>query len=306
MIGTVGESLVDIVNGKERIGGCPFNVALAASRLGAPVTFFGKISKDNYGLMLLERMIDNGVLFDPQLCNAPQPTLCSRAVVDAEGKASYVFDYEGTAACNITEDELFTAFCNETDIDMILIGSISLVMEPGCNAIMPAIRRLQKRPVLFLDPNVRPSLIKDPDAYRKMILDLAGECELVRVSDEDLAYLFPGITTADAESRMRKACRGSLIVTKGSQGSTWYAEDFSVDAPCFNPGMIVDTIGCGDTFDGAVIAWLERNGFIRNIKGLSREDVEKVLDYASKAAGLNCLFEGCEPPRRVGNAEDLE
>ena len=91
MIGTIGESLVDIVNGKERIGGSPYNVALAASRLGAPVTFFGKISADEHGRRLLERMIDNGVLFDPQMCNAPEPTLCSKTVLDKEGKASYEF-----------------------------------------------------------------------------------------------------------------------------------------------------------------------------------------------------------------------
>ena len=306
MIGTVGESLVDIVKGKERLGGCPYNVALAASRLGAPVTFFGKISKDKYGLMLLEHMIDNGVLFDPQMCNAEEPTLCSKAVLDSEGKASYVFDYQGTAACSFTKEELYASFCNETDIDMLLIGSISLVMEPGCKAIMPAIRKMKRRPVLFLDPNVRPSLIKDPDAYRKMILDLAGECELVRVSDEDLGYLLPGLSTAEAELKMRKACRGSLIITRGSHGSTWFSKGFSVDTPCFNAGKIVDTIGCGDTFDGAVIAWLSRNGLINGIASLTRQDVRKMMDYASKAAGLNCLSEGCNPPRRVGNADDLE
>ena len=306
MIGTIGESLVDIVNGKERIGGSPYNVALAASRLGAPVTFFGKISADERGRRLLERMIDNGVLSDPQMCNAEEPTLCSKAVLDKEGKASYVFDYEGTAACSFTKEELYTSLCTESDIDMLLIGSISLVMEPGCKAIMPAIRKMKRRPVLFLDPNVRPSLIKDPAAYRKMIMDLAGECELVRVSDEDLAYLLPGISTAEAELKMRKACRGCLIVTRGAYGSTWYSKGFSVDTPCFNAGKIVDTIGCGDTFDGAVMAWLERNGLINSIASLTKQDVQKMMDYASKAAGLNCLFEGCEPPRRVGNADDLE
>ena len=139
-----------------------------------------------------------------------------------------------------------------------------------------------------------------------MILDLAGECDLVKVSDEDLAYLLPGISTAEAEVKMRKACRGSLIVTRGVHGSTWFSKGFYVDAPCFSAGRIVDTIGCGDTFDGAVIAWLERNGLINGIATLTRDDVRKMMEYASKAAGLNCLFEGCEPPRRVGNADDLE
>lgn len=307
MIGTIGESLIDIFDGRQRIGGCPFNVAVAASRMGAPVSFFGKISSDNYGLEILERMIDNGVLFDPQLCNAQESTLCSRAVIDGEGKASYVFDYKGTAACSMTEEELSRALAVEGDIDMLFVGSISLVMEPGCNAIMPAVRKHPDHPVLFLDPNVRPSMVADPQAYRSMILSLAGECGLVRVSEEDLDFLIPSVPRAEAEERLLQLCGGSLIVTRGAEGSTWYQKGkFRVDRPCFNAGKVVDTIGCGDTFDGAVIAWLERNGMIRKIAELGREQVERMLEYASKASALNCLHEGCEPPRRVGNGDDLE
>jgi len=339
MIGTIGESLIDIFDGKERIGGCPFNVALAASRMGAPVTFFGKVSSDDHGMSILERMIDNGVLFDPQLCNAPEPTLCSKAVIDDEGKATYVFDYKGTAACNLTEEELSKALDVEGDIDMLFIGSISLVMEPGCNAIMPVVRKREDHPAVFMDPNVRPSMVADPEAYRKMILDIAGECALVRVSEEDLDFLIPSVPREEAESRLLQLCGGSLIVTRGAEGSTWYqkgnkgnkgdkgnegnegnkgnegdkgnkgkksAEDFRVDMPCCKVDRLVDTIGCGDTFDGAVIAWLERYGMIGKIDGLTEEQVEKMLAYASKASALNCLHEGCEPPRRVGIGDDLE
>ena len=324
MIGAIGESLIDIFDGKERIGGCPFNVALAASRMGAPVTFFGKVSTDGYGMSILERMIDNGVLFDPQLCNAPEPTLCSRAVIDDEGKATYVFDYKGTAACNMTENELSKALDVEGDIDMVFIGSIALVMEPICNVIMPVLRKREVFPVLFLDPNVRPSMVADPEAYRKMILDIAGECALVRVSEEDLDFLIPSVPKEEAESRLLQLCGGSLIVTRGSEGSTWYqkgdkgkkgdkggmvdknAEDFRVDMPCCKVDNLVDTIGCGDTFDGAVIAWLERNDMLRRIDELTEEQVGKMLAYASKASALNCMHEGCEPPRRVGIGDDLE
>ena len=353
MIGTIGESLIDIFDGGRRIGGCPFNVAVAASRMGAPVSFFGKVSSDGYGLEILERMIDNGVLFDPQLCNAPQGTLCSRAVIDGEGKASYVFDYKGTAACSLTEAELSSALAVEGDIDMLFIGSIALVMEPIRDAIMPAVRKLAEHPVLFLDPNVRPSMVSDPESYRSMILDLAGECALVRVSEEDLDFLIPSVPREEAEMAMLRRCGGSLIVTRGAEGSTWYRKGdmgdkcnkcnegregnkgkegnkgnecnkcnegnksnkgdksaeqvaFRVDVPCCKVEKVVDTIGCGDTFDGAVIAWLDRNGMIGRLDELDAEAVGRMLAYASKASALNCLHEGCEPPRRVGNGDDLQ
>ena len=306
MIACVGESLIDRIGDKTLIGGCPLNVAVAASRLGAPVTFFGKISSDEYGLSILEKMIDDGILFDPQSCNASEPTLCSKATMGEDGKASYTFDYEGTAACSMTEAELSASFANEGDIDLVFFGSISLLMEPFCDAIVPAMRKISTKPRWFLDPNVRPSMIKDPEAYRKMILSLAGESDIVKVSDEDLSYLLPGLEASEAEKKLSGMCRSNLIVTRGAEGSSWYTKSFRVDCPAFLIDWFVDTIGCGDTFDGAVIAYLERNGLIGCLENLSREDVGKMLDYASKAAGLNCLFEGCNPPRRVGNAEDLE
>ena len=308
MIACVGESLIDRIGDKCLIGGCPLNVAIAASRLGAPVTFFGKISSDEFGLSILERMIDDGVLFDPQSCNAQQPTLCSRAEIGQDGKASYTFDYEQTAACSMTEAELSASFANEGDINLVFFGSISLLMEPMCNAIVPAMRTISTKPAWFLDPNVRPAMIKNPDSFRKMIFSLAGESDIVRVSDEDLAYLFPGTGQDEAERKMAGLCRNNLIVTRGEKGSSWYTKSFRADCPAFEAGIgeIVDTVGCGDTFNGAVIAYLDRNGLIGKLAGLSKEDVERMLDYASKAAGLNCLFEGCNPPRRVGNEDELE
>ena len=130
---------------------------------------------------------------------------------------------------------------------------------------------------------------------------------IVRVSDEDLAYLFPGTGQDDAEKRMAALCRNNLIVTHGEKGSSWITGSFRVDCPAFSGiGEIVDTVGCGDTFNGAVIAYLDRNGLIGRLGNLQKEEVEKMLDYASKAAGLNCLFEGCNPPRRVGNEDELE
>ena len=305
MIACVGESLIDRIGDKTLIGGCPLNVAVAASRLGAPVTFFGKISSDEYGLSILEKMIDDGILFDPQSCNASEPTLCSKATVGEDGKASYTFDYEGTAACSMTEAELSASFANEGDIDLVFFGSISLLMEPFCDAIVPAMRAIQTRPRWFLDPNVRPSMVRDAEAYRKMIFSLAGESDIVKVSEEDLSFLLPGLEPSEAEARFFKMCRSNLLVTRGENGSTWLTKDIRVDCPAFIAGSVVDTIGCGDTFDGAVIAYLQRNDLIASLEKLGRSDIETMLDYASKAAGLNCLFEGCNPPRRVVNADDI-
>ena len=184
MIACVGESLIDRIGDKCLIGGCPLNVAVAASRLGAPVTFFGRISSDEFGRSILERMIDDGVLFDPQNCNAAQPTLCSKAVIGQDGKASYTFDYEQTAACSMTEAELSASFANEGDINLVFFGSISLLMEPMCNAIVPAMRTIATNPAWFLDPSVaqlvRIGIVGRRRSRRRQFRNLAGERSPVR------------------------------------------------------------------------------------------------------------------------------
>ncbi len=299
MIASVGESLIDCINGQNHIGGCALNTALAAARLGGAVSYFGKISSDDFGHMILERMIDDGVLFDPQLCNSDKPTLCSIANTDSEGKATYVFNYKGTATCDITKEELSRSFSNEGDIDIVFFGSISLLMEPGCNAILPAIRSIATRPKLVFDPNIRPALIQDPESYRKMVFSIAGECNLVKASDDDVIYLFPDSDIEEAMRSFAALCKGALVVTMGSQGSAWLCKGRVFRSPACKVDNVVDTVGCGDTFAAALLVYLQENGLSGSLEDLGEHDISAALAFAGKAAALNCLREGCDPPMRT-------
>lgn len=296
MIACIGESLIDTIEGKHLVGGCAFNAAKTAARLGAAVSFFGKVSHDAFGMQILESMINDCVIFDPILCNSEHPTLCSKIVLDENGNAKYVFDYQGTATCEITEQDLTDSFATVSDIDMAFFGSISLLMEPGCDAIVPAIHKIKSRPKMFLDPNIRPSMVRDPDAYRQMILSLAGECDIVKVSEEDLAYLLPGLEQQVAEDRLAGLCEWNLVVTRGEHGSTWYTKDFRVDCPPYHVDTVVDTVGCGDSFAGSIMAYLQKHDLVNSVSELDRDTICNILSYASKVSALNCTKEACDPP----------
>ncbi|MCF0262612.1 MAG: carbohydrate kinase, partial [Sphaerochaetaceae bacterium] len=202
MIAVVGESLIDVINGQGIIGGCPLNVARATSRLGASVAYYGKISQDSYGLDILQTLINDCVFFDPALCNDSLKTLCSEAKLDENGKASYVFNYENTCTSNLKKEELVSAFDIANDIDIVFYGSIALLMEPGCDAIVPAIDSIKTKPIRFLDPNVRPFMVKDAQAFKEMILKYASQSEIVKASEEDIAFLYPGISILEAEKQL--------------------------------------------------------------------------------------------------------
>lgn len=310
MIVCIGESLIDVVDGENHVGGCPLNVALAASRLGASVALFSKISQDSMGRLILETLIDNCVMFDPPMCSSPLPTLKGHAVVDGKGCASYKFDWVDSAAVSFSQKELENAFSVMTDIDFVMTGSLGTVLPPGCNEIFPAISVIEPKPVVFYDPNVRPSVIACMDDFRRKMLEYTVKSDIVKVSDDDLALVYGSRGLKSAVDEFKGFCNENnvhLIVTGGSKGSTWFAPSFSVDVPAVKVKDVVDTIGCGDAFDGAILMQLQKRKDSMDLSSstpsrvvldsLGPEDVGIMLGFASKASALNCLEKGCDPPR---------
>ena len=303
MIVCVGESLIDVVSKKdavsETVGGCPLNVALTTSRLGASTALFTKVSNDSYGSLILEKLIDNCIMFDPQLCNFDEPTLLSQAIIDQDGKAKYIFDWKQTVASNATVAQLSKAFAVMTDIDFIMTGSLMLTFPSSREAVFPAIETIKPSPVIFYDPNVRPAVIENMEDFRKHLLEYAQRCEIVKISEEDLKTVFSTLNLEQAIQEMKKHCKRHLIVTLGEKGSSWYAPDFEISVPAVPVENLVDTIGCGDVFSGAILAQLQKrkdSGKI-SIGDLSLQEAKKMLEFASKQAADNCTRLGCEPSR---------
>lgn len=312
MIVCIGESLIDVVDGENHVGGCPLNVALTASRLGASVALFSKISQDSMGRLILETLIDNCIMFDPPMCSSHLPTMKGHAVVDENGCASYKFDWEGSATVSFTHKELENAFSVMTDIDFVMTGSLGTVLPPGCDEIFPAISTIEPKPVVFYDPNVRPAVIACMEDFERKMLEYTAKSDIVKVSDDDLALVYGSKDAYAALNGFKVFCKDNnvhLIVTKGSKGSTWFAPSFTVDVPAAEAKDVVDTIGCGDTFDGAILMQLQKMKDEMNLPSstparavldsLGHEDVRRLLGFASKASALNCREKGCNPPRLV-------
>lgn len=296
MIACIGESLIDLVDGEYVVGGCPLNVARAAARLGGAVSFYGKTSSDRFGSIILESLVNDCVIFDPLLCSSPLPTLCAKASLDSEGRAKYTFDYKNTCACDLTEEELKTVFTTVTDIDIVFFGSISMLMDGIKDAILPAVRSIKPLPKLFFDPNIRPSMVTDEEEYRNRVLEIAEISDIVKVSDEDMSFLFPSLPVPEASKKLFEHCKRNLIVTHGEGGSTWYCGDIVHNFPAVRVTNMADTIGCGDVFSAAILTYIQRNNMIDKLDSLDDSLIFEILFYASKAASLNCQNKGCNPP----------
>jgi fructokinase len=303
VIAVIGEALIDLVVDEAgevvaRPGGGPFNTARTLGRLGAETTFLGRLSGDRFGRTLRARLGADGVTLGV-------PTLAGRlstlAVADREpdGTVSYGFYLKGTAAAALEYPVLAAAL--PARVTAVHVGTLSLVMEPIASAIERLVTSdLPPDALVMVDPNCRPAAIGDRDAYLDRFERILHRADVVKASVEDLGYLCPGVPAEVAATTLLGDKPAIVLVTDGprparaflSGGFGGVGGEVSVEVP---PVKVVDTIGAGDAFGGAFLAWWSAAGLGRN--GLSSAGpVRAALRAAAEVSALTCTRVGAEPP----------
>lgn len=301
MIGIIGEALIDLKVDQEDArhpvahpGGSPMNVAVTLGRLGSEVAFLGRISRDAFGNLLRTHLAESGVNLR-WIVDAAEATSLAIVSVDPKGSASYAFHVEGTADWQWTEAEL----PRNPVLDAVHAGSLALAVEPGGPVIAQWLKELSAHTTISLDPNVRPALLGDREAYRERLERWLEFAAIVKVSDEDLEWIWPGADPAElAESWIAKG-RKLVVVTRGGDGSLVRAGGESFAVPAAEADLI-DTVGAGDSFSGALLDWLNRNGRLRpdDLARLTAAEAREAVAFASKVAAITCSRAGANPPYR--------
>lgn len=302
LIAVGGENLIDHVTrdgvGSGHAGGSPFNVAMALGRQGANVAYISPISTDGWGDTLAATLAGSGVVLTGG--RRPEPTTMARVTV-TDGIPSYAFEREGTAERMVTATSLAAALPEPARA--IHTGSLTLTDGDDAaewEAFLAACHAEGR--VVSLDPNVRLSVIADPAGYRARILRIAAHCHIVKLSDEDLAALFPGQPEPGALEALRGLTSAHLIVlTRGAAGVTAFLGETRLDLPAAPVARLADTVGAGDTFTATLLAGLADSGALspEGIAALSPDALAGLLTRSATAAALNCEAEGCDPPTRA-------
>ncbi|MET9773727.1 carbohydrate kinase [Streptomyces sp. NPDC006367] len=295
MIVVAGEALIDLVPQgtgalaalRPALGGGPYNTAVALGRLGSPTAFCSRVSYDAFGEALLDRLRETGVDVSP-VQRGPEPTTLAVATVGADGSAAYSFYVEGTA------DRLFTApFSLPSGTRAVSFGTCSLVLEPGASAYEELLRKTAARGVFTaLDPNIRPGLITDPDAYRARFKSWLPSVSLLKLSAEDAEWL------GGDPREWLDAGPVAVVITRGGEGLTAFTRDGGEYAVPGERVEVVDTIGAGDTVNAALLHGLA----VRDALGeagtaaLGDEGWTDLLGFAARAAAVTCSRAGAEPP----------
>jgi fructokinase len=302
-----GEALVDLTSvdasGRQwraAPGGSPFNTAVAAGRLGAPTSFLGVLSDDGFGRLLAERLDESHV--DHRHCaRTSEPTTLALVSEGASGK-SYTFHVAGTTTVSARVNDLHLP----VDLGILHVsGSVALVLEPPAARYEGLLAAAQHRALVHLDPNPRPALI-DRDRFRGRLQRWLGLADVVKISEADLRWLEPRADPVDVARRWLEPDEAeagerplAVVVTRGPLGAAVVRSGAVVEVPS-PPVELVDTVGAGDTFAGAMVAAFAAHG-ITGRDRLARLDAawwRTALTYAVEAAGMACARVGADPPWR--------
>jgi fructokinase len=285
--------LIDLIPGADgvrvpHVGGGPANTAKALARLGHDVQFIDGISSDQYGQMSRKELLDDEVKLDLAL-KSDKPTCLGIISLADNGGASYEFEIDGTATFDFSLDWLPDPSRHKPNV--LHIGTLVTVIQPGADVLYDwAIRVAEFAPIVF-DPNIRPAVMGDRDRYQAAVEKWAAISSVIKVSDDDMAWLYPDQKYTDVAQRWINDGAALVVVTRGADGLLGITADGSVEVPGVKI-QVADTVGAGDTVGAIIVEAMVEKGIL----ALTGEVLKATLHRAAVAAGITCSRKGAQPP----------
>jgi fructokinase len=276
-------------------GGSPYNCSIATARLGVSAAFLGRISRDFFGDQLVSNLEANSVATN-FIVRSDQPSTLAFVKKTESGEARYAFFVNDAADRGLLPDDL----PEETppEAACIQIGSISLIPDPVSETILSFAETEADRRVISFDPNIRSVLVGNDDDYRQRVRRALAASSIVKISDEDLAWLIPDRPIENAAAELVSGRSSLIVVTRGAEGAFAFTPTSRVDVPGI-PVSVSDTVGAGDSFHAALLAWLYRNDLltIDSVRSLDTRQLEDMLGFAVEVSSQTCSRAGADPPR---------
>jgi fructokinase len=289
-----GEVLIDLIPNADQyqavVGGGPANTAIALAKLGVKTSFIDGISSDEYGQMTKAELHSANVLLD-YLQYSNKPTCTAKVTLSKSGGATYEFVIEDTATFDFSTQWLPDP--QSLKPSLLHIGTLATVIEPGASVLFEWAQSVaQVAPIVF-DPNIRPAVLGDRNEYLKKVEKWVEISSAVKVSDEDLSWLYPGKAIDEIVNEWLEVGVEIVVVTLGDKGITAYRknEQISVDAVKV---VVADTVGAGDTVGAVLVEAIVNIGLDK----LTGEALQTMLHRAVKAAAITVSRTGANTPSK--------
>ncbi|MEU4029055.1 carbohydrate kinase family protein [Streptomyces anulatus] len=289
----VGECVADIVRLPDQAarvhpGGSPANVAYGLARLGHRAVLLTQLGPDGNGRLIREHLASGGV--DVRTDGSTTSTPSAAVTLDGAGQASYAFDVSWT----------LSPVAVEPAPAHVHTGSIGAVVEPGSTTVLDVVRAARAAATVSYDPNVRPALMGDHAAAVRRVEECVGLSDLVKASDEDLEWLYPGEDPERVAARWLGRGPAVVLVTRGGAGALAVLPGgrITVRAPAVD---VVDTVGAGDAFMSGTLHALAAHGLLGpgvrdRLHAVDRDTVTDVLRHAVASAAVTVSRAGANPP----------
>ena len=265
------------------------NVAVALSRLGHPTELLTRIGDDARGDAIRAHLAESGVRLTPG-SSVTAATSTALAQLDATGAATYEFDLLWAPdPAGLPEQ-----------VDAVHTSSIAAVLYPGAATVLHLLRSRRDSATISYDPNARPSLMGDAAVARERIEASIALSDVVKASDEDVAWLYDTDDVEDVVDGWRDLGPALTVLTRGGEGAVGFAGSGRVQV---SPVMVeaVDTVGAGDTFSAGILDALAIKDLLGAAKrpaltALPSDEVAAVLQHAARLAAITVSRAGANPP----------
>jgi fructokinase len=298
-VAVLGEAILDFTSTgrlafQGHPGGSPLNTGVAAARLGQRVTALGQFSTDQFGRAITEWLSANGVTTTwASLSDDP----CALAFVTASSSGAE-FSFRGFGSAD-TRWNPSPRPVLPTSLRGIQLSMLSCFAELTASSSEDVLRAHRDRAVILLDPTVRPQLVDDRVGWWSLLERFGPLAHIIKASDQDLDFVLPGVDPLDACRRLLTFGPTAVILTAGDDGASLVRmgtdDVLHVAAPKVD---VVDTIGAGDTFAGALLSWMIDHG-LSSPDDLTTYEADgwlSAMTYAAQAAAITCTRAGANPP----------
>lgn len=313
MILCCGEALIDMIPARTaddqlayvpHSGGAVFNTAIALGRLGLRTGLLSGLSNDLFGKQLVGSLHASNVETTFAI-HSDRPTTLAFVQLSS-GNATYSFFDENSAGRMLQVDELPQL---PDEISALYFGGISLACEPSADTFAALQERECARRVVMLDVNVRPGFINDVGRYRQRLERMIAKADIVKVSEEDLNWLYRGNVSIEQKvAQIRQLDPSVVILTRGGEGSIAFLRGGGKVSSPAKRVDVVDTVGAGDTFNAGILAKLHELGAIQKDKlaRMGSGQMSKALEFGAAVSAITVSRAGANPPwkRELGGVAE--
>ena len=292
-IWVAGEVLIDLIPQGEGerlavVGGGPANTAKALARLGFDSYFIDGMSTNDFGKLAKAEFDADGVRLD-YVKFSDKPMCLATVTLDSSGSASYEFLIDGTATFDFQREWLPDPVAGNPAV--FHVGTLVPLIEPGASVLYEWAQEINQVAPIVFDPNVRPSVVSDRARYESIVKKWAAISNVVKVSEDDIAWLYPGRLQEDVAAEWLPMGVDLVVITLGSEGLLGITRQGSISVPGVKV-KVVDTVGAGDTVGAILVEGVVKYG----VDGLVGDTLKAVLTRAAAAAAITCSRAGAQPP----------